>query len=259
GHAAPDSRTGSPFVTLVAWFLAWIGASASPTCSAGPAARMPVGKRLCTPSGGHDARRPRNRDAVYATVCVTLRRALRRGARGGADRSALAGAGVEGHRLDRDPPRHQRGGWRGLERGGGLDDIDAEQAAVRDAADELDRFAAGEATGGGGAGAAGMGGVKAVDVAGEVDPIGGRAADLTGAIDGPRGAVLPDLVEPDHGDAVLAAVVELGARVHPSRYADQHDLGGIEAGVDSARDRTAVVELLAGDIDRGVEMGVEQD
>ena len=76
----------------------------------------------------------------------------------------------------------------------------------------LDRLAAGEAAGRGGAGSGHVRRVEAVDVEGEVHAARGGAADFACARHRPRGAVLPDLVQPDHGDAVLAAVLRASER-----------------------------------------------
>ena len=104
-----------------------------------------------------------------------------------------------------------------------------------------------------------MGGVEAVDVEAEVHAIARGAGDLVGLRHRPGGAVLPDLLEPDHGDAVLTAVLELRARVHPARDPDQGDLRRIEPRVYGAGDRAAVAEQLPADVRRGVEVRVDQD
>src|SRR6185503_3599927 len=102
-------------------------------------------------------------------------------------------------------------------------------------------------------------GVERVDVERQVDAVTAAGRDLERPLGGPARAALPDLLEPDHGDPVLAAVVDLGARVHPAGDPDERDVLRIEAGVDGAGDRAAVVELLAADVDRRVQVRVDQN
>src|SRR5258706_839560 len=70
---------------------------------------------------------------------------------------------VEGHRLEGNTTRDQRGAWTGVEARRGLDYIDPEQAARRDAAHELDHLARREPAGRRAAGAGRVRSIERVD------------------------------------------------------------------------------------------------
>ena len=130
-----------------------------------------------------------------------------------------------------------------------------------DAAHELERLAAREAAGRRAAGARCVGGVERVDVEGQVDRRRCRSRRPRCArSSGPCRAALPDLLEPDDRDPVLAAVGAARCAGSSSREMPSSAiLARVEAGVDRARDRAAVVQLLAADVRRGVEVRVDED
>ena len=104
-----------------------------------------------------------------------------------------------------------------------------------------------------------VGAVERVDVDAQVDAVRAAAGHLERLLDRRLHATLPDVLEPDHGDPLLAAVANLGPRVHPTADREQCDVLRVEPGVDGARDRAAVIELLAAHVERGVEVRVDQD
>src|SRR5699024_4250508 len=131
-------------------------------------------------------------------------------------------------------PRCVIQGW------GRLRNVESSQACWRNATDDLEYFSRSHAAWSGCTCTGGVGSVKRVDVHSEIEAV-LAANTFENLVDCPFGPMLPDFFKPDHSNAVIAAILSFGFRIHPSIDPHKYHLAWIVAVLHSTRDGAAVV------------------